>query len=96
MSFKPTRPAALFSATWDYLPRPILEMVRYIPVNPFKRLHNLKWLFTEHGTLILRQQRASPGAGVENAKNSKDVMSLLSECVHPSPKFTLMPTSCRP
>ena len=85
MSFKPTRPAALFSATWDYLPRPILEMVRYIPVNPFKRLHNLKWLFTQHGTLILRQQRAAFSTGVDQAGNSKDVMSLLSECVPPLP-----------
>ncbi|KAI0745041.1 cytochrome P450 [Earliella scabrosa] len=78
MGFKPTRPAALFSATWDYVPRPILEMVRYIPANPFMRLRNLNRLFTEHGTRILRQQRASLGTGVENAKNgSKDVMSLL-------------------
>ena len=82
MGFKPTRPAALFSATWDYVPRPILEMVRYIPANPFMRLRNLNRLFTEHGTRILRQQRASLGTVVENAKNgSKDVMSLLSECV---------------
>ena len=95
MSFKPTRPAALFSATWDYFPRPMLEMVRYIPANPFKRLRNLNRLFTEHGTRILRQQRASLGTGVENAKNNKDVMSILSECVPSLPHFTLMPPSYR-
>ncbi len=68
---------ALFRATWDYIPIPILCLFRFVPAEPFTRLRNLRGLFTEYGKQILREQRAE--IDVEKESKSKDVMSILSE-----------------
>lgn len=67
---------ALFEATWDYIPLPILRLYRFLPAHPFKRLRHVRSLFTEYGKQILREQRAE--IDVEKPSKSKDVMSLLS------------------
>ena len=78
ISFRPSATFAFFTATWDYIPESILELVQFIPARPFTRMRNLKNLFTEYGKQILREQRAE--VDVEKPLNSRDVMSILSEC----------------
>ncbi|KAI0712966.1 cytochrome P450 [Cerioporus squamosus] len=75
VNYKPAAALALFQATWDYIPIPILRLFRFIPAHPFKRLRNVRSLFTEYGKQILREQRAE--MDVEKPSKSKDVMSLL-------------------
>ncbi|TFK80428.1 cytochrome P450 [Polyporus arcularius HHB13444] len=72
---KPSAMVALFRATWDYIPIPILRLFRFVPAEPFTRLRNLRGLFTEYGKQILREQRAE--IDVEKVSKSKDVMSIL-------------------
>ena len=68
----------LFRASWDYIPVPILKLIKYIPVDPFTRLRNLDNLFKEYGRQIIREQ--GPGVDTEKKVASKDIMSILSEC----------------
>ena len=67
----------LFRATWDFIPIPILKLIKYIPVNPWPRVRNLNNLFREYGRQILREQ----GSDVDTEKKvaSKDILSILSK-----------------
>ena len=56
---------------------PLLKLIRFLPVNPFKRLRNGKNLFEEYGKQILREQ--GPEVDAERKVSSKDVMSILSK-----------------
>ncbi len=78
VSFKPSAAAAFFRATWNYLPTAILRPIEFMPINPFKRMHDLRNLFARYGSQILREQRIE--VDVEKPSNSKDVMSILSRC----------------
>ena len=60
---------------------PLLKLIRFLPVNPFRRLRNGKNLFEEYGKQILHEQ--GPEVDTERKVNSKDVMSLLSTCMPP-------------
>ena len=73
----------LFRAAWDYIPMPVLNLVRYLPVNPFMRLRNVSNLFREYGKQILREQ--GPKVDAEMTASSKDVMSILSKSCPPPP-----------
>ncbi|KAI0712968.1 cytochrome P450 [Cerioporus squamosus] len=75
IDFKPSATVALFKATWDYIPIPILGLFRFLPADPFTRLRNLRSVFTEYGKQIIREQRAE--IDVEKPSKSKDVMSIL-------------------
>ncbi|RDX48041.1 cytochrome P450 [Lentinus brumalis] len=75
VSFKPSAAAAFFRATWNYLPTAILRPIEFMPINPFKRMHDLRNLFARYGSQILREQRIE--VDVEKPSNSKDVMSIL-------------------
>ena len=72
----PPKAVLLFRATWDHIPVPILKWVKYLPMNPFKRMLNLNNLFKEYGKQMLREQ--GPDVDAERKVNGKDVMSLLS------------------
>ncbi|KAM5543149.1 hypothetical protein V8D89_003023 [Ganoderma adspersum] len=73
--YLPGRADVLFRASWDYIPFPILKLVRYIPVNPWTRLRNLNDLFRQYGRQIIREQ----GSDVDTEKKvaSKDILSIL-------------------
>ena len=86
MEYLPSKAVVLFRAAWDYIPRPILKLIKYIPVHPWTRLRALNDLFAEYGRQIIREQ----GSDVDTEKKStnKDIMSILSErlCLIPDPK----------
>ncbi len=77
MDYQPARAVLLFRAAWDYIPVSVLHWIRYLPVNPFKRLLDLNNLFRDYGKQILRQQ--GPEADTERKANSKDMMRILSK-----------------
>ena len=77
----------LFRASWDYIPVPILKLIKYIPVDPFTRLRNLDNLFKAYGRQIIREQ--GPGVDTEKKVASKDIMSILSE--HSPAVMTVQP-----
>lgn len=77
MDYHPNKAAILFRASWDYVPVPILKLIKYIPANPFTRLRNLDNLFKEYGRQILREQ--GPDVDTEKKVASKDIVSILSE-----------------
>ena len=56
---------------------PLLKLIRFLPVNPFRRLRTGKNLFEEYGKQILREQ--GPEVDAERKVSSKDVMSILSK-----------------
>lgn len=66
----------LFRATWDYLPRFVLDSIRFLPFQPFTRIRHLRNLYSEYGMRILHEQREE--FDVEKPTDSKDIMSLLS------------------
>ena len=86
MEYLPSKAVVLFRAAWDYIPRPILKLIKYIPVHPWTRLRALNDLFAEYGKQVIREQ----GSDVDTEKRdtSKDIMSILSECLRltPDPK----------
>ncbi|KAM5543150.1 hypothetical protein V8D89_003024 [Ganoderma adspersum] len=75
LDYHPNKAAVLFRATWDYIPVPILKLIKYMPVNPWPRVRNLNNLFREYGRQILREQ----GSDVDTEKKvaSKDILSIL-------------------
>ena len=77
LDYHPNKAAVLFRATWDFIPIPILKLIKYIPVNPWPRVRNLNNLFREYGRQILREQ----GSDVDTEKKvaSKDILSILSK-----------------
>ncbi|KAI0745013.1 cytochrome P450 [Earliella scabrosa] len=75
IGYKPPFIVGLFRATWDYLPRSILNSFLYIPFEPFTRLRGLRDIYTEYGKQILHQQRTE--YDVDKPSNSKDIISLL-------------------
>ena len=77
MDYQPAKTVLLFRAAWDYVPVSVLSWIRYLPMNPFRRLLNLNNLFREYGKQILREQ--GPEVDAERKARSKDMMSLLSE-----------------
>ncbi|TBU30193.1 cytochrome P450 [Dichomitus squalens] len=80
MSYMPPKAAVLFQASWDYIPVPILKLIRYLPLNPWTRMRKLNNLFREYGKQILREQ--GPDVDTEKKVNSKDVMSILIKANH--------------
>ena len=83
MDYLPSKATVLFRATWDYVPGPLLKLIRYIPVHPWTRLRDLNDLFREYGRKIIREQ--GPNTDMEKKSTSKDIMSILSERpVHPA------------
>ena len=77
MDYQPAKTVLLFRAAWDYVPVSVLSWIRYLPMNPFRRLLNLNNLFREYGKQILREQ--GPEVDAERKARSKDMMSLLSK-----------------
>ena len=77
IDYEPSKAAMAFRASWDYMPIPLLKLIKYIPANPFTRLRNLDNLFKEYGRQILREQ--GPGVDTEKAGSSKDIVRILSE-----------------
>ncbi len=77
MDYHPNKAAILFRASWDYVPVPILKLIKYIPANPFTRLRNLDNLFKEYGRQILREQ--GPDVDTEKKVASKDIVSILGK-----------------
>ncbi|KAM5543175.1 hypothetical protein V8D89_003049 [Ganoderma adspersum] len=75
IDFQPNKAGMFFRASWDYVPVPILKLIKYMPVNPFTRLRNLDNLFKEYGRQILREQ--GPGVDTEKKAASKDIVSIL-------------------
>ncbi|KAI0743400.1 cytochrome P450 [Daedaleopsis nitida] len=75
ISYKPSGLFSLFVSVWDYLPQPLLDSFRCIPLHPFTRIRQMHDLYLEYGKQILREQRAT--TDVEKMARSKDVMSLL-------------------
>ncbi|KAM5543945.1 hypothetical protein V8D89_002562 [Ganoderma adspersum] len=75
IEYRPSYARILFRAAWDYIPMPLLKLIRFLPVNPFTRLRNAKSLFGEYGKQILREQ--GPDVDAERKVSSKDVMSIL-------------------
>ncbi|KAM5543943.1 hypothetical protein V8D89_002560 [Ganoderma adspersum] len=75
IDYQPSNATILFRSAWDYIPMPLLKLIKYLPANPFMRLRNLNNLFGEYGKQILREQ--GPEVDAERKVNSKDVMSIL-------------------
>ena len=74
----------LFRSAWDYIPIPILKLIKYVPADPFTRLRNVNNLFRQYGKQILREQ--GPEVDAERNVSGKDVMSILGESSgHPLP-----------
>ncbi|KAM5543177.1 hypothetical protein V8D89_003051 [Ganoderma adspersum] len=74
IDYQPNKAAMLFRASWDYVPVPILKLIKYLPTNPFTRLRNLANLF-KYGRRILREQ--GPDVDTEKKVASKDIVSIL-------------------
>ena len=79
VDYLPSKAAVLLRATWDYVPAPILKLIRYIPVHPWTRIRNLNDLFREYGRQIIREQ--GPNMDTEKKVASKDIVSILSKCL---------------
>ncbi|KAM5534479.1 hypothetical protein V8D89_011811 [Ganoderma adspersum] len=75
MDYQPAKAVLLFRAAWDYVPISVLSWIRYLPMDPFKRLLNLNNLYREFGKQILREK--GPEVDAERKVKSKDMMSLL-------------------
>ncbi|KAM5543148.1 hypothetical protein V8D89_003022 [Ganoderma adspersum] len=75
VDYLPSKAMVLFRATWDYIPGPLLKLIRYIPVHPWTRLRDLNDLFREYGRKIIREQ--GPNTDMEKKSTSKDIMSIL-------------------
>ncbi|KAI1791252.1 cytochrome P450 [Ganoderma leucocontextum] len=75
LDYQPNKAAVLFRASWEYIPVPILKLIKYIPINPWMRLRSLNNLFKEYGKQIIREQ----GCDVDTEKKttSKDILSIL-------------------
>ncbi|PIL34048.1 cytochrome P450 [Ganoderma sinense ZZ0214-1] len=73
--YLPGKATVLFRAAWDYIPTPLLKLIRYIPVHPWTRIRNLNALFEEYGRQIIREQ--GPNTDTEKKSTSKDIMSIL-------------------
>lgn len=79
LDYHPNKAAVLFRASWDYIPVPILKLIKYMPVSPWPRVRSLNNLFREYGKRIIREQ----GSDVDTEKvPSKDILSILSK--HPN------------
>ncbi|KAI0738426.1 cytochrome P450 [Daedaleopsis nitida] len=75
ISYKPSPLVSVFVALWDYLPQPLLDSFRYIPMHPFTRIRQMHDLYNDYGEQILRKQCAADD--VEKTTRSKDVIRLL-------------------
>nr|VWP01841.1 C2H2-type domain-containing protein [Ganoderma boninense] len=75
VEYLPGKATVLFRASWDYIPMPLLKLIRFIPVNPWTRIRNLNNLFREYGRQIIREQGPNPEPEKQGA--SKDIMSIL-------------------
>ncbi|KAM5543135.1 hypothetical protein V8D89_003009 [Ganoderma adspersum] len=75
MDYQPAKAVLLFRAAWDYVPVSVLSWIKYLPMDPFRRLLGLNNLFREYGKQILREQ--GPEIDTERSVKSKDMMSLL-------------------
>ncbi|TBU30182.1 cytochrome P450 [Dichomitus squalens] len=69
------KPSILFRASWDYLPVPLLKVIKYIPAHPWTRIRDLNNLYREYGRQILHEQ--VPVVDAEKKATSKDIMSIL-------------------
>ncbi|KAI0373422.1 PAH-inducible cytochrome P450 monooxygenase PC-PAH 4 [Pilatotrama ljubarskyi] len=65
----------LFRASWDYIPVPLLKLLQYIPMQPLRRMYNLKSLFAAYGKQILRAKGTQ--VDTEKQAHNKDVLSIL-------------------
>ncbi|KAI1791251.1 cytochrome P450 [Ganoderma leucocontextum] len=75
IDYLPSKATVLFRATWDYLPVPILKLIRYIPLHPWTRIRSLNDLFREYGRQIIHEQ--GPNTDTEKRATSKDILSIL-------------------
>ncbi|PIL34049.1 cytochrome P450 [Ganoderma sinense ZZ0214-1] len=75
VDYLPNKATVLFRATWDYIPAPVLKLIRYIPIHPWTRLRNLNDLFRQYGWRIIREQ--GPNMDTEKKSTTKDIMSIL-------------------
>ena len=76
VEYLPAKAEVLFRASWDYIPLPVLKLIRYIPMEPWTRIRNLNNLFRQYGKQIIREQ----GSDVDTEKvANKDILSILSE-----------------
>nr|VWO99056.1 FAD-binding FR-type domain-containing protein [Ganoderma boninense] len=75
IDYQPSNASILFRSAWDYIPIPLLKLIKYVPAHPFTRVRNLNNLFMQYGKQILREQ--APEVDAERKVNGKDVMSIL-------------------
>ena len=77
----PSLALSLFRATWWWLPRSLLETMRYMPTRENLRFRTV-WSAIEKVASVLVDTAMVEAETVEIEKGKKDVMSVLGEHFH--------------
>ena len=67
--------ALVWRATWPYLPKPLLELTKYVPTAFYKRLRNLNHMFADIGRPLYKST-VNDWDGSRSEK--RDALSVLS------------------
>ena len=75
----------IYRLLWNYLPAPLLKLVKYTPTREYRRLRTTTGTFTRIAAQLLDEKRRQ-GTKPEEAPRPRDVLSILGEQLEAYPR----------